>query len=498
LLLAGGVSSGGAWAADGRSLPREQGAGSAAVLFAPSRPVFLRLLVQVDGKSAGNRQSGPPLVLAVRTETGGEADESLFQHLDLNGDGVLTAGELQKARETLAPLDADDDETISIGELAGALQKRGSNSPERADAVGDAASLPLKARGRNDQTSGPGRAPVSRLPLLILGPDASAESVAEALMREYGSGPTEQTDRRLDASALGLSPEDIRPFDRDGDRKLNVGELAKLVLEIPPQLELSFQLFDQRRGRPRVSIAPAKHPPAFEWQQTSGDAATLVVNGLKVDLSAKRTRASTGDMSSFYALRFNIVDKDKNNYLDKKEFAALGLPAADFSAIDANGDGQIVLAELTEYFKKKTASASNRVVVTVADESKTLFDFLDTRPDGRLSPRELNAAATRLGELDRNHDGKLTRGELRTQIRIEVELNRYPETRPTMLVAVPRNQSSSTAVSRDRGPEWFLRMDRNYDGDVSWREFLGSRQMFDQLDADHDGLLSPEEAEHAK
>jgi Ca2+-binding EF-hand superfamily protein len=484
LLLVGGVSSGGAWAADGRSLPREPGGGSAAVLFAPSRPVFLRLRVQVDGKIVGAGQAGPPLVVAVRTETGGEADESLFQHLDLNGDGVLTADELRRARETLAPLDADDDETISIAELVGSLQKRGSSDSQRAVAAG--------------QAGGSGGAPVYRLPLLIVGPDVSAESVAAALRSEYGSGPLEAAGRRLDAPALGLSPEDVRPFDRDGDGRLSVDELAKLVLEMPPQLELSFQLFDQRRGRPHVSIAPAKHPPAFEWKQTYGDAGTLVVNGLKVELSAKRTRASSGDMGSFYALRFNIVDKDKNNHLDKQEFAALGLPAADFAAIDANGDGQIVLAELSEYFKKKAAGASNRVVVTVADESKTLFDFLDTRPDGRLSPRELNAAATRLGELDRNHDGKLTRGELRTQIRIDVELKRYPETRPTMLVAVPRNQSSSTAVSRDRGPEWFLRMDRNYDGDVSWREFLGSRQTFDQLDADHDGLLSPEEAEHAK
>ena len=41
-------------------------------------------------------------------------------------------------------------------------------------------------------------------------------------------------------------------------------------------------------------------------------------------------------------------------------------------------------------------------------------------------------------------------------------------------------------------------MDRNFDGDVSWREFLGPRTVFDRLDTDHDGLLSPEEAERAK
>jgi hypothetical protein len=61
-----------------------------------------------------------------------------------------------------------------------------------------------------------------------------------------------------------------------------------------------------------------------------------------------------------------------------------------------------------------------------------------------------------------------------------------------------QNRQSTPVVPRDSGPEWFLRMDRNYDGDVSRREFLGSKQAFDRLDADHDGLISPDEAETAK
>jgi Ca2+-binding EF-hand superfamily protein len=205
----------------------------------------------------------------------------------------------------------------------------------------------------------------------------------------------------------------------------------------------------------------------------------------------------TGDMSSFYALRFNIVDRDKNNYLDRREFAALGLPGADFAAVDTNGDGKIVPAELSDYLKKQANVYVNQVVIAVSDESQSLFDFLDTRPDGRLSPRELNAAASRLRELDRNQDGNLALGELRTQIRLEVEVKRPAETRPSMRIVAPRNPMS-TVIPRDRGPEWFQRMDRNFDGDVSWREFLGSRATFDQLDADHDGLLSPEEAERSK
>jgi hypothetical protein len=40
-------------------------------------------------------------------------------------------------------------------------------------------------------------------------------------------------------------------------------------------------------------------------------------------------------------------------------------------------------------------------------------------------------------------------------------------------------------------------MDRNGDGDVSRREWLGTEEEFRRLDADGDGLISPDEAERA-
>ena len=44
------------------------------------------------------------------------------------------------------------------------------------------------------------------------------------------------------------------------------------------------------------------------------------------------------------------------------------------------------------------------------------------------------------------------------------------------------------------GPLWFRKMDRNRDGDVSRREFLGTDSEFRKIDTDGDGLISLEEA----
>ena len=46
-------------------------------------------------------------------------------------------------------------------------------------------------------------------------------------------------------------------------------------------------------------------------------------------------------------------------------------------------------------------------------------------------------------------------------------------------------------------PIWFKLMDRNADGDISPREFIGSRDDFRKLDLDGDGLISIAEAVRA-
>jgi Ca2+-binding EF-hand superfamily protein len=48
------------------------------------------------------------------------------------------------------------------------------------------------------------------------------------------------------------------------------------------------------------------------------------------------------------------------------------------------------------------------------------------------------------------------------------------------------------------GPIWFQKMDRNHDGEVSLREFLGPISVFRRLDTNGDGRLDLHEAQSAQ
>jgi hypothetical protein len=142
---------------------------------------------------------------------------------------------------------------------------------------------------------------------------------------------------------------------------------------------------------------------------------------------------------------------------------------------------------------------STSVFLAVADRGPTLFEFLDADHDGRLSQRELRSAWARLAEWDTGREGYITRAKVPMQFQLILS---YGQPRPLGNVAdnsggVPDPARVARATAPPRGPVWFRKMDRNGDGDVSRREFLGSPELFRKIDTDGDGLISLEEAEKA-
>jgi len=122
--------------------------------------------------------------------------------------------------------------------------------------------------------------------------------------------------------------------------------------------------------------------------------------------------------------------------------------------------------------------AAATVTVEVTDRGRSLFDWLDADARGRLSPRALNAAAGRFPRAP------VSPNDVPRQVSYRVHC-------AALSVPVP---GEPLALVAPPALGWFARMDRNGDGDVSLKEFLGPLDLFRKLDADGDGLISAAEA----
>jgi len=157
--------------------------------------------------------------------------------------------------------------------------------------------------------------------------------------------------------------------------------------------------------------------------------------------------------------------------------------------VAANSDGKRGLPkeQWTKYLDVLNEVADLWVEARWQDHGRQLASFLDRDGDRALSPRELA------------HGWEIFKG---VKPQASVRWGRV-----TRLVAIHFSQGAPTAenTTADEGaakagsiraaaPKWFTAMDRNGDGDVSPREFLGTAADFKGLDADADGLIGTEEA----
>jgi Ca2+-binding EF-hand superfamily protein len=420
--------------------------------------------IAVEQVSAYYRDSsaGPlQLTWAWRPPAAGDPlGDTLFRLLDTNRDGKLSRAELEAAHRVLARLDVDEDEIISQGELMG-----------QPNVVFDAASL--TARGGIHEAAKGG------LPMFSCCPDQPPGPLVQALLARYDR----DKNGKLSAAEIGLPADLFRKLDSNGDGQLDAAELARWFVE-PADVELIVPL--ERRPNRVIEVVRPTALPVVPMR----DGLTIVLDGWAIDVTALAPSPRT--MRPAFprpANSFRALDVERKGYLDEKTLYRPPFTYVSWLRLaDRDGDGRLTEKEFDAFASLQKRLQGGTTFVRVEDQGQSLFRLLDADRDGRLGPRELRSAWQRLSRWDRGGKGFLSRAMLPRHYRITVGSGQVLPEATAYFSSTPRRLPA-------RGPLWFRKMDRNGDGDVSLSEWLGTREQFDEIDTDRDGLISLAEAE---
>jgi Ca2+-binding EF-hand superfamily protein len=208
------------------------------------------------------------------------------------------------------------------------------------------------------------------------------------------------------------------------------------------------------------------------------------------------TGFSQGDPNrQFYLQQFRQLDTAKKGFIDKQMADTSPYFNGLFPLVDRDGDGKMTEKELTMFLDVQGLGVNANTVLTITEMGRNLFDYLDANRDGRLTIREIRTFWEKMTPFDRNKDGFITKDELPREYSVTIHRGRNFNGGRRAVVQ-PYGMNGVTPVTT-KGPMWFRKMDRNGDGDVSPREFLGSMEDFKKIDTNGDGLIDADEATKA-
>ena len=379
----------------------------------------------------------------------------LYADIDTDANGKITTEEVKNGLNALQMFDFDDDEALSVAEL-----QPFPNSVLQAQ---------MEAQSEDDP-----------LPLILVNTDDQRLIAARRCVHQYGDGKSIGPELMTK-----LAGRQARRFDRDRDQKWNEQEVAESFVRIPAQIRLS------------VSLAP----PVIRLLSDPSNRDTrhtLDLGGVPVEMQSANMRWMVSNyVGLLKTTRFANADTDGNKYLNEQEFVGLQAGEVDFASVDLDGNGEVTRDEIGKFFTLDNLATQTRVVLSLSDEGTTLFKILDTNDDRRLQPREFREGQENLLKFDHNQDQALALGELATRSGITFTQPQIFRFDPRENMDDPGSRVANVSESGS-GPVWFQRMDRNLDQEISWREFLGSREDFEALDENKNGYLESSEAQRAE
>ncbi len=438
------------------------------------------------GLSFGEERANRGIVIL---STGGrsipttEMNQRLFRLLDTDKDGKLSRKELAAAPVLLKNLDADDDEVLTPQEVMGEAANDGG--------------YPVAPQIVGSSTSQEGN------PFVHVPHKGEAKEMVDRLLRTYG-GPQAKT---LTRQQLGLDEARFKQLDTNKDGVLDRMELARFG-QGPPDLELKVKV-GKNEG---IELVAVRTHPGAQASQVSKKANGKILFQLGfTEFELGQGQPGGGltfakvNVADVYKMQFTQADEDNNGYLDTKEAQKSGIFRGAFAQMDRDGDGKLFLKEVLTYLseieelQKKAGDAC--ITLSVSEQGNGLFEMLDSNGDAHLGLRELRQAVGLLDKLDHDRDNYIRWNEIPR--RYQANLERGPAgigggaVGVVAVATVDMFNQRRTSGETPRGPRWFHKMDRNRDGDVSRREFIGTPELFRKIDTDGDGLISLAEAEKA-
>ncbi|HEY2156916.1 MAG TPA: EF-hand domain-containing protein, partial [Isosphaeraceae bacterium] len=415
--------------------------------------------------------------------------DALFDHLDRDKDGQLTKAELASVAGTLRRLDRDDNELIGADEV----------SPPEAPAVAMASAMMNR----------PARAP--GVPAVFeLEAGESPLRLIRLLLRKYDAGSASRhgkPDSKLSPEEFAIAPEAFAAADANGDGTLNTEELRRYLAKAPRDAILDVALTPDATGRAvaRVRGEDGEPPRGVKVRQLADGVVEVDVGSIRLDIHVDDGAGAADAARKTLQAQLETADGDVNGYVEQSELTQdNGLPSplsGLFATLDRDGDGKLYPREADEYVTQQAAAARGRLTLTASDEGRAVFGMLDLDRDRQLGAREVLDTFARISACDRDGDGRIAPEEIPHHIQLTLargDLSRLVAASPANAAAAVRTAVVPPRPRPTAGPPWFRKMDRNRDGDVSRREFLGTREQFERLDRDHDGLIGPGEADAAR
>jgi Ca2+-binding EF-hand superfamily protein len=311
-------------------------------------------------------------------------------------------------------------------------------------------------------------------------------------------------DNKLSPREFAIDPEIFAIADQNSDGSLTAEELRRFLDRGPVDFAVDVSITpDASSGRATVWVEAASAQPKGSQVRRLAEAdIELAVGQARIEIHVDDGNAAADDTRRILERQFKAADTNKDGYLEAKEQAFLNSPQSALAGltelIDRDGDGKIYLKELLDFADRQLKAAHNRLVVTTADQGRAIFGILDLDRDRRLGAREVMRTVDRVMSWDADGDGRVSADEIPYHFQVTIARGELGGlTGGRLAGAVPRSTAASRAEGVEAGPEWFQKMDRNRDGDVSRREFLGPREQFERLDRDKDGLIDPDEARAA-